>query len=67
MVDVSVPQVGQLFAVPKNSSQDRTLQRTVEQISRCSSAADDRTVGESADRRVPRQNPAADSNRSLAS
>ena len=33
VVDVSVPQVvGQLFAVPKNSSQDRTLQRTVEQI-----------------------------------
>ena len=45
VVDVSVPQVvGQLFVVPKISGQDRILQRTMEHISRCSSAADDRTV-----------------------
>ena len=48
----------QPFVVLKFSSQDRILQCTVEQISR---DADRRTVGRSADERVPRQNPAADS------
>ena len=50
MVDVSVPQVvGQLFVVPKISSQDRILQRTVEQVSRCSGDADRKAVGGCAD------------------
>ena len=45
-MDVSVPQaLGQLFVVPKISSQDRILQRTVEQISRCFGDTDRRTVG----------------------
>ena len=50
VVDVSVPQVvGQLFVVPKISSQDRVLQCTVEQVSRCSGDADRGTVGGCAD------------------
>ena len=34
----------QPFVVPKTSSHDRILRGTVEHISRCSSAADDRTI-----------------------
>ena len=52
----------QPFVVLKFSSQDRILQCTMEQIS-CD--ADRRTVGRSADERVPRQNPAADSGTDL--
>ena len=64
VVDVSVPQVvEQLFVVPKIS--DRILQRTVEQVSRCSGDACRRTKGRGAEVRVTSQNPPADSNRSL--
>ena len=64
--DVPKPQVvEQVVEVPKTSSQDRILQCAVEQISRCSSATDDRKVGESVDERVPRQNPGADSRTDL--
>ena len=66
VVDVSVPQVvGQLFVVPKISSQDRIVQRTVEHVSRCSRAAYNRTVCRSAEVRFSRQNPAADSRTDL--
>ena len=44
---------------------DRILQCTVEQVSRCSSDVYHRTVGGSAEVRVSRQNPAADSRTDL--
>ena len=40
---------GRSFVVPKISSQDRILQRAVEQVSRCSCDADRRTLGRCAD------------------
>ena len=64
VVDVSVPQVvEQLFVVPKIS--DRILQRTVEQVSRCSGDACRRTNGRGAEVRVTSQSPPADSRTDL--
>ena len=65
MVDVSIPQVfGQHFVVPNISSQDRILQCTVEQVSRCCGDADRRPVGGCADTvfqdRIQQRTPHAD-------
>ena len=63
VVDVSVPQVAEhLFVVPKPV---RILQRTVEEISRCSRAAYDRTVCRSAEGHVKTESSSGLSNRSL--
>ena len=47
---MNIPQVvGQLCVVLKISGLDRISQRTVEQISRCCSAANDTTMGDCAE------------------
>ena len=48
------------FRSAQDLKPDLILQRTVEQVSRCSCAAYDRTVCRSAEDRFSRQNPAAD-------